>query len=130
MRHHDYDALPFIDIGLKPILVKLTVDDMAIHPFARKPRRSNHLDARLENVRKAAKGDTLKLLVALFGKDASQSRHRALAAELEDPDGGPREKLGDPHGDAIGNQIHKPAEEPEKVIFEVYVKSAFFSHVT
>ena len=102
---------------------------MSVHPPARKPRGTDHLHARLKDIRKTAKGYTLKFLLALVGKDAFQSRHRTLTAEFKDPYGGPGEKSGDTHRDAIWNQIYESAEKPEKVIFEIYCKSTFLSHV-
>ena len=129
MGHHDHDAFPLVDVGLKTILVELAVHDMSVHPPARKPRGADHLYARLKDVRETAEGDTLKFLLALVGKYAFQSRHRTLAAEFENPDGCPCEKRGYPHGDAVWNQIYESAEKPEKIIFEIYCKSAFLSHV-
>ena len=67
--------------------------------------------------------------LALVGKDAFQSRHRTLTAEFENPYGGPGEKSGDTHRDAIWNQIYKSTEKSEKVIFKVYCKNTFLSHI-
>ena len=128
VRHHDDDALAFVDVGLELVLVVRAVLDVAVHPRAVEARRTDHLDAGLEDVGEAEAGDAAQLRGAFRGEDAAQALHRPRALEAEDVGREPAEERGEAHRHAVGNQAHDPAEEAERAVFQVDRELAFRCH--